>query len=144
MKKFILLFGEDVEVDVDGHFFVKSQFGGVVADFLDGILIEDDVLAVHFDTGGFLDGVGNHDGVDRAENLTRGSSLGGDLQLQAFQSLGLLESLVLDLLFLVSLLAHLFGQDLAVALGGEDGHTLRDEVVAAVAGLHGDDVVLIS
>ena len=55
-----------------------------------------------------------------------------------------IEKLVLDLLFLVSLLAHLFGQDLAVALGGQDGDALRDEVVAAVAGLHGDDVVLIS
>ena len=64
MKKFILLFSENVEIDVDSHFFVKFDFGGVFAHFLDGVFIEDDVLAVHFDASGFLDSVGNHDGVD--------------------------------------------------------------------------------
>ena len=55
-----------------------------------------------------------------------------------------LKILLIPAIFLSTLLTHLFGQDLAVALGGEDGQALGDEEVAAVAGLHADDVVLIS
>ena len=57
MKKFILLFGKDVEVNVNCNFFMEFNLGGVVAHFLDGVFVEDDVLAVHFDASGFLDGV---------------------------------------------------------------------------------------
>ena len=37
MKKFILLFGKDVEVNVNCNFFMEFNLGGVVAHFLDGV-----------------------------------------------------------------------------------------------------------
>ena len=123
---------------------MESYLGLVFAQFLDSILVEDNLFAIHLDIGGFLDGIGDHDVIDRSENLARGSSLGGDLELQAFQSLGYFKSFVLDLFFLVCPLAQLFGQDLAVSLGGEDGNALGDEEVACITGLHGHDVVFIS
>lgn len=62
------LLGYNVELDIDRDLAMKLDLGSVMTEFLDGILLDEDNLAVDVEAF-LLESLCNLDVVDRAENL---------------------------------------------------------------------------
>lgn len=64
MKNLSNLLSENLEADLNYHILVKADLGFVVADFLDCVVVDEDLLAVNVDVLSLFDGVSNLDIVD--------------------------------------------------------------------------------
>jgi len=114
---------------------VEVDCGGVVAHFLD-CFFELDGFAVDV-VAELFEGFCNLDGVDRAEDSACSAGLCADGEAYAFECGCERFGVGFDFCGLV-------GATTSSRRSGDNGFTLRDEVVAAVSVLYFHDVVLVS
>ena len=113
------LFGNDLEGDFYGDFFVKFDGGNVFANFFYGLL-DFDELAVDV-VAEFLEGFGNLDVVYRTENRACCRSLCADGELDALELCCEGFGVGLDFGEFVSALALVFCQNLKSRVAGDVG-----------------------
>ena len=134
--------GHYLEGELDNNIAVQLDAGGVLAKFFDGSDVDE--LALNLDACG-SESFGELDGVHRAVDYTGLAGVGGDDEVLKSLDLGG-DSLGcgFDLSKLVGLLTLVLGQDLEGRRSGDNSLSGGDKVVAAVAGLYFNDVVLVS
>ena len=91
-----------------------------------------------------FEGFCNLDGVDRAEDSACSAGLCADGEAYAFECGCESFGVGFDFCELVGALALVLGEHFESRRSGDNGFTLRDEVVAAVSVLYFHDVVLVS
>ena len=140
--RWLVLFSNNLEGDFNRNLFVEVDFGGVLAEFLNGLFEHDD-LAVDV-VAEFFESFSNLDVVDRAEDGACGGSLGADGESHAFERSCNSFCIGLDLGELVGALTLALFELTQVGVVGNHCFALGDEIVTAVTVLYFNDVVLVA
>ena len=123
-----------LERNLNLHFLVQLHISYIVANFLNSTLDGDD-LTIDLDAQ-LSQLVCYLHSTNRTEDGTGVAHLSSNLQTHVLQLLSLSQSLVLDLLQLVSTLSQVFSQLLLCRRRSDDSLASRDEVVTAITVLH--------
>src|SRR5690606_15819190 len=136
------LFRYNLKRNLYFYFLVQVEVGHVFTQYL-GFFFEGNTTTVYFKALLF-EGIGYLDAVYRPEDLAGFASLSTDGQLQTFELGSQFTGIFLDFLLLELCLADVLCQHLLCRGRGQFSKSLRDEVVAAISGLHRYDVVLFA
>ena len=120
---------------------MEPDLGDILADLLNSLEFDD--LAIHLVTE-FSEGIGDLSGADATVDISVGASLGYDHGANALESSGCGLGLVEDLLDLMGLLTLVLGQHLQSCVAGDHCQSLGNQVVAAIAVLYLNDIILIT
>ncbi len=137
-----LFFADNLELHFLSHFLVEADCGGVNTDLLYRVLDLDE-LAVH-NVAEFFKGISHLGCAYRTEHSAGGAGLGGNSEFYALDSRGCSLSLLENLGDLVGTLSLILCKTLESGVRCDDGKTLRNEVITAIAALNLHYIILIT
>lgn len=137
------LLSDYVELNVNRHLTVEFDLSGVVSKLLDSLLFDEDDLAVNVEAL-LLERLSDLDVGDRTEDFAGRAGLSADGEGNTLHFSSEILSVLLNLSELVCTLLKVLSEFLASRLSCEDGDAFGDKIVATVARLDRDDVVLVT